>query len=184
MVIDWMTPVGLVDISTVWGNLQCSVREKEWAKFHPEEVGTETAHPWACTACPGPAGLQVRRCTLNTRSIRIMPWFFNTHGPNPCSWTSATLVWADLALNVTHWLWLTHHSFSQLFSAGFEIISFSSSVPDTPPTYRPFLEVASRGPGILAEPGSGWSLLSQRPGSESWACGGTKLPSGRNSSVE
>lgn len=85
---------------------------------------------------------------------------------------------------MTDWLWPTRLSFFELFSAGFKMISFSFSVPDTPPTYRSFLEVASRGHGSLAEQGSGWSSLSHRPGSGSWACGGTKLASGRNSSVE
>lgn len=111
MVLDWMTPVGLGNISTVWDKRQFSVREKEWAKVYPEEVGTETAHPWACTACPGPAGLQVRKYTLHLGN----PLIFNTHSPSPYSLSRPGLNWNFLALTDSLFL-------SELLSDAFEMM--------------------------------------------------------------
>lgn len=179
-----MTPVGFGDISTVWEDLQCSAREKAWTKVHPEEVGTATAYQGACPACPSLAGLQVRRYTLHIHSTWAVPWLFNIHGPSPCS-SDPSNIHLDRHACEHDWMALTDYlSFPGLFSAGFEMINFSSSFPDTLLTYRLFLEVASLGHGILAKLGREWSCLGQRPGSGSWACGGTKLLSGRNSLVE
>lgn len=60
-----MTSLGLGDVSTVWGYLQCSAREKDSAEVYSEKAGTATAYPGSCPACSSPAGLPVRRCPLN-----------------------------------------------------------------------------------------------------------------------
>lgn len=110
MIIDSLTPVGFGGIPTVWEVLQCSAREKEAPKVHPEEVGTATAHPGACPARASLARPQVGRYTPNIHSVWETPWLFYTHDPNPCTSDPSNIVWADVACK-HDWLALTGSPF-------------------------------------------------------------------------